>query len=495
MAGVTDEGVARFVETTGCDADQATFLLEATHGNFEAAVQMYYESHPSAHVAAGTHGTARAAATTPAAAAAAPAGRPAGQAAAARQRRGPGLLALPIKMLTAGINLMASVVHMTFSIAALVGDRVLPPAVMRGARGIVRSVLAATGEPPDAPAQAREFVADFKAQYGDAHPAWLEESWRQAASLAHQQFKFLFAFLHSPEHEDSEGFVREVLCAPSIVSYVGETFVAWGGDVRRPDAFGLSTRLNVSTYPCIALLAFSGQRTKLVALVQGRVRAPELLAALRRAVDEQGMLLMAEQLEQEEREMSRRLLAEQNAEYEASLAADQEREARRQEEARKAQEAAQQQAAEEARQRAEEEAAEQRRLQAAANIAARRQQKAALLPEEPAAGTAGIATIRVRLPDGKNCQRRFGPDTTVQVLYDWVDSLEGFDSLSYSLVSAFPKRVFGGDSRGQSLEAAGLVPQGALFVQDSSTVEGSSGVNSPRAQRHAKRGLTIYNVG
>jgi hypothetical protein len=50
-------------------------------------------------------------------------------------------------------------------------------------------------------------------------------------------------------------------------------------------------------------------------------------------------------------EMSRRLLAEQNAEYEASLAADQEREARRQEEARRAQEVAQQQAAEEARQR------------------------------------------------------------------------------------------------------------------------------------------------
>jgi hypothetical protein len=53
----------------------------------------------------------------------------------------------------------------------------------------------------------------------------------------------------------------------------------------------------------------------------------------------------------------------------------------------------------------------------------------------------------------------------VQVLYDWVDSLEGFDSLSYSLVCAFPKRVFGEDSKAQSVEAAGLVPQGALFVQ------------------------------
>lgn len=48
-------------------------------------------------------------------------------------------------------------------------------------------------------------------------------------------------------------------------------------------------------------------------------------------------------------DLSRRLLAEQNAEYEASLAADREREARRQEEARKAEEDAKQRAEEEAR--------------------------------------------------------------------------------------------------------------------------------------------------
>jgi FAS-associated factor 2 len=48
-------------------------------------------------------------------------------------------------------------------------------------------------------------------------------------------------------------------------------------------------------------------------------------------------------------ELSRRLLAEQNAEYEASLAADREREARRQEETRKAEEDAKQRAEEEAR--------------------------------------------------------------------------------------------------------------------------------------------------
>jgi hypothetical protein len=82
--------------------------------------------------AAGVHGTPQPTAATAAAAARQPAGQ---AAAAARQRRGPGLLGFPIKVLTAGINLMASVVHMTFSIAALVGDRVLPAAVMRSARG------------------------------------------------------------------------------------------------------------------------------------------------------------------------------------------------------------------------------------------------------------------------------------------------------------------------------------------------------------------------
>lgn len=115
--------------------------------------------------------------------------------------------------------------------------------------------------------------------------------------------------------------------------------------------------------------------------------------------------------------------------------------------------------------RAAAEAAEQRRLQAIASITARREQKLASLPSEPAAGTTGIATIRVRLPDGKNQQRRFEPSTMVQVLYDWVDSLEGFDSMHYSLVCAFPKQVFKRSDAAETLEGAGLVPQGALFVQ------------------------------
>lgn len=170
----------------------------------------------------------------------------------------------------------------------------------------MRSAIAATAEHPDAKTQAQQFIEQFTARYGDRHPNWVEESWRQAATVAHQQFKFLFVYLHSPKHEDTDSYVRNVLCSSELVDYVNQQFVCWGGDVRKPDAFNLSGRLSISTYPCIALLAFSGTRTKLVAAAQGKVRPQQLMAALQRAVNDQGLLLMAERLEQEERVSSSR---------------------------------------------------------------------------------------------------------------------------------------------------------------------------------------------
>lgn len=167
--------------------------------------------------------------------------------------------------------------------------------------GLVRSLLAITAEPPDAATQAAQFISAFTAQHGDTHPAWLAVSWREAAAAAHADFKFLFVYLHSPEHENTDAYVRSVLTNSEVVEYVNSHFVSWGGNVQQPDAFSLAGRLNVSTYPCVALLAFSGSRTQLVAAAQGAVQPGQLLAALRRAVDEQEVMLTAERLEQEER--------------------------------------------------------------------------------------------------------------------------------------------------------------------------------------------------
>jgi hypothetical protein len=42
MADADADAVARFVALTGSTADEAGFMLEATHGDLEQAVQMYY---------------------------------------------------------------------------------------------------------------------------------------------------------------------------------------------------------------------------------------------------------------------------------------------------------------------------------------------------------------------------------------------------------------------------------------------------------------------
>lgn len=114
--------------------------------------------------------------------------------------------------------------------------------------------------------------------------------------------------------------------------------------------------------------------------------------------------------------------------------------------------------------RAEAEAEQQRRADAEAALQRRRSEKQASLPPEPSAGER-CAIVRVRLPDGTNHQRRFLPTHKVQHVYDFVDGLEGCGYHRYSLACGFPRRVYGADTLDTTLEDAGLVPQGLLFVQ------------------------------
>jgi FAS-associated factor 2 len=73
------------------------------------------------------------------------------------------------------------------------------PALLRAA--IAAAVAEAGGPPPDPAQQAAQFVAAFREAYGERVPAFLQQGWSQATSVAHGQFKFLFVYLHSPEHE------------------------------------------------------------------------------------------------------------------------------------------------------------------------------------------------------------------------------------------------------------------------------------------------------
>lgn len=48
---------------------------------------------------------------------------------------------------------------------------------------------------------AERFSANFREAYGMGGPQWVECSWQEAAAQAHREFKFLFVYLHSAEHQ------------------------------------------------------------------------------------------------------------------------------------------------------------------------------------------------------------------------------------------------------------------------------------------------------
>ncbi|GIL47879.1 hypothetical protein Vafri_4512 [Volvox africanus] len=514
-----DLAVNRLQMVAHCDEAQARFLLEAARGNMNLALQMAIENsdaygehggqaervipqhagpqlYPqipggqpgvgggttfdggqlpprprapmmSRGVAGSGDGAAAAAATA--------GGTVAGTTLAAPLSLLSFILRVPLLALGFGFRMMRFTVINGVHAAAIVGDRVLPARVMRAARSVAAAVAAGTGvggDELDPTGQAANFLAAFKAAYGDRHPRWQESGWRVACQQARREFKFLFVYLHAPEHEDTDLFCRTVLTCPDVVDYVNTNFMSWGGDVTASDAFVLSqqTQMAATRFPYVALLSMApaDNRVQLVATASGpAIEDPQsLLTLLRGAVANFGALLAAQRAEIEEREHARRLVEEQDAEYEASLAADRRREAERAEERRRQEEEDQRRVEEERRAREAADAEAARLADAAATIERRRQAaRAALLPEPPA-GSEGSAAIRLRLPDGTNVARCFPKRATLQAVFDFVDSLDATSYNRYHLAASYPRRVFLRAAHGPaSLQELQLVPQAALFVQ------------------------------
>ncbi|KAK7278319.1 hypothetical protein RJT34_23346 [Clitoria ternatea] len=323
------------------------------------------------------------------------------------------------------------------------------------------SVSAATSE-------AMDFVAAFERDYGSRRPNFVSEGFMDALQRSRNGFKLLFVYLHSPDHPDTPSFCQRTLCSDTLSAFVNENFVCWGGSIRASEGFKMSNSLKASRFPfCALVMAATNQRIALLQQVEGPKSPEEMLVVLQRVLEESSPILVAARLDAEERRNNMRLREEQDAAYRAALEADQARERqRREEEERLAREAAEaerkRKEEEEARERAAQEAAEKQ-----AALAKIRQEKAQSLGEEPEKGP-DVTQVLVRFPNGERKGRRFNSTATIQSLYDYVDSLGCLEAENYSLVSNFPRVVYGQEKTTLSLKEAGLHPQASLFVELSS---------------------------
>lgn len=466
---VDDETVARFVAATNATVDHALFFLQACGGNYDKAVEMYREQRGGG----GLDGTTNPIPPRPVAPGPSRGGGNTSTSAALGRRRNLTFEAqglprswrfLPLIILRGSLRLVIQVLGIGTSVVGAVGRRVLPRGVVRWIEAVINTV-AGPPQIEDPAASAAGFVRGFAAQYSQGGnrpiPTWHVTGWEEAAADAHSQGRLLFVYLHSARHQHTDRFVVETLCNPLIVEYLNANFVCWAGDLRTSDAFGLASRLQVASYPCCVVLAFSGARTQAVTYIQGMLQSPErFLNILQSTVEQHAGLLWEDQAIRNQYEADRRLRQEQDAEFARALEADREREAR-QRAAREEEEATE-------RARAEAELTKERRKAAKIEaIEKRRVEKNAILLQEPASSSDSqdLALIRVRFPSGAHHQRRFLATNVLEDVYNWVDSMEGLPFFQYSLVTTFPKKVLDGDSKSLTLQDLGLCPQAALLIQ------------------------------
>lgn len=378
------------------------------------------------------------------------------------RRRSP--VGFPLNAVTLSIRLVSRVFGFAGALINAASQKLLPRRVHRALVVLCRTFLPAP-RTEDPRAAAADFIHSFSAAYGERAPRWQIHGWEVAAQKAQREGMFLFVYLHSHRHQDSQRFCRDTLCSPAFVDYINSTFVSWGGDVRYPEANRLASSLQVSKYPYCALLAFSGARTRLLTYAEGMVGPEALAEALQTSLVEHEGILWEERLIQEQRDQDRRLREEQDAEYQRSLEADrlkqQERQRREEEERR-----LQVEKEEEERQKREvEETIERKKREISAIIASRRHEKKGMLLEEPNADEDGVCVIRVRFPSGEMNQRRFKMADEFQRVVHWVESLDGNSFLNFSLATTYPRRVLSQEEFSSTLEMLNFAKQTALAIQ------------------------------
>lgn len=300
---------------------------------------------------------------------------------------------------------------------------------------------------------AARFIREFEEQYGAHSVGFLENGYNMALEKAHRDLKFLLVVLLSPEHDDTNSWVRDTLLSPEVTEFINDPqngIIVWGGNVQDSEAYQVSHSLRCTKFPFATLVVHtpgvSSTAMSVVSRISGISSPTEFVTKLRTAISQNEEPLERIRSTRAEQQASRSLREEQDSAYERSLAIDRER-ARQRREA-EAEQRRQEQAA------AERQANEEKRQQ---DLGLWKQWRAQSIQEEPGPDVKTAVRISIRLPSGERVIRRFAPDADIEELYAFVEchdvlqdaaikgaeKPEGFvHEYGFQLVSPMPRMVY-----------------------------------------------------
>ena len=270
---------------------------------------------------------------------------------------------------------------------------------------------------------AARFKREFDEEYGANELPFFEGGIAQAHDQAKKDLKYLLVILMSPEHDDTESFIKETILDPSVVNLIKDpanNIILWGGNVLDSEAYQVSTEYNCTKFPFSALVCLTPKegstRMGIIKRLTGPMPAATYVSEIQGAIEKYGSDLEGVRAERTAQEVARSLRTEQDSAYERSLAIDRERARQKKEEA---------EIAAAARERAEREAAA-----IAVREEKQRQWKAwratTILPEPPASDKS-IVRVALKMPEESGAGRivrRFKQDAPMDELYAFVECFD-----------------------------------------------------------------------
>ncbi|KAK3337493.1 hypothetical protein B0T19DRAFT_75604 [Cercophora scortea] len=267
---------------------------------------------------------------------------------------------------------------------------------------------------------AERFRREFEEEYGAHGLIFFEGGHAQALDAAKKELKFLLTVLISPEHDDTESFIRNTLTSPEVVSFVNDpanNIIIWGGNVLDSEAYQVASEYMCTKYPFSCLICLTPKegstRMGIVKRLTGPMSTSSYIAGLEGAIAKYAPDLDGVRAERAAHAVVRDLRNEQDSAYERSLARDRER-ARQRREAEAAAAAAEKKAMEEA---AAAERLEELRQQW-------RKWRATTIAPEPAAGAKDAVRLAFNFPvssGGERVIRRFPSQASLEELYAFVE--------------------------------------------------------------------------
>ncbi|TKY55232.1 Plant UBX domain-containing protein 10 [Spatholobus suberectus] len=308
------------------------------------------------------------------------------------------------------------------------------------------------------------FLESFEQQYGTKHPFFYACSLVEAMKLAEKDHKFLFMYLHSPDHPFANVFCKETLCSEPVIQFLDVNFVCWGALADRGEGLRMVATLSATTFPCCAVIAPApGESIAVLQQLEGPLSPAELVEILQRTLEEQGVAFGGAKAKQGEKiRADRRLREEQDAAYLAALQIDKEKEKLTSLPSR------------ERVQKPVETQNTRNNGKPRTNSINVTQQHSKVNESTREKRDKGVASkgsesqptqILIRFPNGERREHTFLYTDKIQSIFSYIDSL-GLPGIgNYRLISNFPRKAYGVDQMRMTLKEAGLYPKASVFLE------------------------------